>query len=107
LPSARSPIGCSRDNRFCFNPRVLRVTRPAPYAARAVNEIAAELSTDLPQPCAIVVEKLELNVEVRAVDYQALAPFQITICGLDELACHCAGGVTHVLSILDPGWPEP
>jgi predicted protein tyrosine phosphatase len=41
------------------------------------------------------------------VDYQALAPFQLTICGIDELAGHCAGGVTHVLSILDPGWPEP
>jgi predicted protein tyrosine phosphatase len=41
------------------------------------------------------------------VDYKALAPFQLTICGIDELAGHCAGGVTHVLSILDPGWPEP
>ncbi len=37
----------------------------------------------------------------------APTPFRITICGLDELAdCH-ASGVTHVLSILDPGWPEP
>src|SRR5215471_7624647 len=33
--------------------------------------------------------------------------FQLTICGIDELPCHCAGGVTHVLSILDPGSPEP
>lgn len=39
--------------------------------------------------------------------YKALVPFQLTICGIDELACHCAAGVTHVLSILDPGWPEP
>jgi predicted protein tyrosine phosphatase len=31
----------------------------------------------------------------------------ITICGLDELADHGARGVSHVLSILDPGWPEP
>lgn len=31
----------------------------------------------------------------------------ITICGLDELSAHGAGGVTHVLSILDPGRPEP
>lgn len=31
----------------------------------------------------------------------------LTICGLDELADHGARGVTHVLSILDPGWPEP
>jgi len=36
-----------------------------------------------------------------------LVPFQVTICGIDELEWHCAGSVTHVLSILDPGWPEP
>ena len=34
-------------------------------------------------------------------------PFRITICGIDELGFHCEGGVTHVLSILDPGCPEP
>jgi predicted protein tyrosine phosphatase len=34
-------------------------------------------------------------------------PFRITVCGLDELAGHRGGDVTHVLSILDPGWPEP
>lgn len=34
-------------------------------------------------------------------------PFRITVCGLDELAGRCASGVTHLLSILDPGWPEP
>ena len=39
--------------------------------------------------------------------HKELMPFQMTICGIDELACQCAGGVTHVLSILDPGWPEP
>lgn len=39
--------------------------------------------------------------------YQVLAPFQVTICGIDELAFHCPGNVTHILSILDPGWPEP
>jgi predicted protein tyrosine phosphatase len=51
---------------------------------------------------------LEHNVRrTGAVVYKQLMPFQITICGIDELACHCAGGVTHVLSILDPGWPEP
>ena len=38
----------------------------------------------------------------------APAPLRLTICGLEELAGHCeAPGVTHVLSILDPGWPEP
>jgi len=36
-----------------------------------------------------------------------LVPFQVTICGIDELGLHCDAGVTHVLSILDPGWPEP
>jgi predicted protein tyrosine phosphatase len=34
-------------------------------------------------------------------------PFQVTICGIDELGFHCEAGVSHVLSILDPGWPEP
>ena len=36
-----------------------------------------------------------------------LPPFQVTICGIDELGLHCETGVTHVLSLLDPGWPEP
>jgi predicted protein tyrosine phosphatase len=31
----------------------------------------------------------------------------LTICGLEELGGHSAKGVTHVLSILDPHWPEP
>src|SRR4051794_21461907 len=31
----------------------------------------------------------------------------LTICGLSELDYHSARGVTHVLSILDPDWPEP
>jgi predicted protein tyrosine phosphatase len=34
-------------------------------------------------------------------------PLKLTICGLEELAGCCAPGVTHLLSILDPGWPEP
>lgn len=29
------------------------------------------------------------------------------MCGLDELQSHSARDVTHVLSLLDPGWPEP
>jgi predicted protein tyrosine phosphatase len=32
---------------------------------------------------------------------------RITICGIPELGAHGAAGVTHVLSILDPRWPEP
>ncbi len=30
-----------------------------------------------------------------------------TVCGLEELPGHGARGVSHVLSILDPGWPDP
>jgi predicted protein tyrosine phosphatase len=41
------------------------------------------------------------------VENKTLMPLRLTICGIDELACHCAGGVTHVLSILDPGTAEP
>jgi predicted protein tyrosine phosphatase len=29
------------------------------------------------------------------------------ICGLDELIGHQGRGITHVLSILDPDWPDP
>jgi predicted protein tyrosine phosphatase len=32
---------------------------------------------------------------------------RLTVCGLGELAGHGAAGVTHVLSILDPGHPDP
>ena len=31
----------------------------------------------------------------------------LTVCGLEELDDHSDRGVSHVLSILDPGWPEP
>jgi len=34
-------------------------------------------------------------------------PFRLTVCGVSELDSHCAAGVTHVLSILDPGTPTP
>jgi predicted protein tyrosine phosphatase len=34
-------------------------------------------------------------------------PFRITVCGLEELAGPRALDATHVLSIMDPGWPEP
>jgi predicted protein tyrosine phosphatase len=33
--------------------------------------------------------------------------FRVTICGIPELGEHAAAGVTHVLSILDPDWPDP
>jgi predicted protein tyrosine phosphatase len=35
------------------------------------------------------------------------AAFRVTVCGLDELVGLDAAGVTHIVSILDPGWPEP
>ena len=38
---------------------------------------------------------------------KSLAFSALTVCGLDELDRHAARGVTHVLSILDPGWPDP
>jgi predicted protein tyrosine phosphatase len=31
----------------------------------------------------------------------------LTICGLEELDGHSGGRVTHILSILDPAWPDP
>ncbi len=37
----------------------------------------------------------------------SFAPFRLTICGIPELGEHCAAGVTHVLSILDPDWADP
>lgn len=36
-----------------------------------------------------------------------LLPYRITICGLAELCQHQAAGITHVLTILDPDWPDP
>jgi predicted protein tyrosine phosphatase len=36
-----------------------------------------------------------------------LAPFRVSICGIGELPDYEAGGVTHVVSILDPDAPEP
>jgi predicted protein tyrosine phosphatase len=37
----------------------------------------------------------------------AFVDFSITVCGIAELAGHGAVGVTHVLSLLDPGFPDP
>jgi predicted protein tyrosine phosphatase len=36
-----------------------------------------------------------------------LVPFAITVCGIEELPSHCGRGVTHVLTLLDPGEPTP
>lgn len=40
-------------------------------------------------------------------DMKPFSSSLLTICGLEELGHHSARGVTHVLSILDPDWPEP
>ena len=42
-----------------------------------------------------------------SLESQPLAFSALTVCGLDELEGHEGVGVTHVLSILDPDWPEP
>src|SRR5260221_13237608 len=42
-----------------------------------------------------------------ATELSTFAPFRLTICGIPELDEHCAAGVTHVLSILDPEWDDP
>lgn len=36
-----------------------------------------------------------------------MLPFAITVCGFSELMDSCSAGVSHVLSILDPGAPVP
>jgi predicted protein tyrosine phosphatase len=41
------------------------------------------------------------------VNATATPLLRITVCGLDELAALDAAQFSHVLSILDPGWPEP
>jgi predicted protein tyrosine phosphatase len=38
---------------------------------------------------------------------EPFVPFEITVCGIDELPSHSDRGVTHVLTLLDPGWPSP
>jgi predicted protein tyrosine phosphatase len=38
---------------------------------------------------------------------EPFVPFEITVCGIDELPSHSERGVTHVLTLLDPGWPTP
>jgi predicted protein tyrosine phosphatase len=41
------------------------------------------------------------------MDIAPFARFHASICGIDELPSHGGAGVTHVLSLLDPGWPAP
>jgi predicted protein tyrosine phosphatase len=46
-------------------------------------------------------------LEAEVLFRKKLVPYRMTVCGIDELGLHCEAGITHVLSILDPGWPEP
>lgn len=36
-----------------------------------------------------------------------MLPFRLTICGISELSDHTPSGVSHVVSVLDPGTPRP
>ncbi len=36
-----------------------------------------------------------------------MLPFRLTICGISELPDHAPAGVSHVVSVLDPGTPAP
>lgn len=47
---------------------------------------------------------VDVDDEVTAA---GLVPYRLSICGLDELAGYAGAGVSHVVSILDPGWPDP
>ena len=33
--------------------------------------------------------------------------FDTTVCGIDELPAHSDRRVTHIITLLDPGWPTP
>jgi hypothetical protein len=46
------------------------------------------------------------NLTVTAISPDGL-PFRLTICGIPELDEHRTAGVTHVLSLLDPGYDDP
>jgi predicted protein tyrosine phosphatase len=37
----------------------------------------------------------------------SIAPFEVSLCGIEDLFDHRKAGVSHVLSILDPDWPVP
>lgn len=36
-----------------------------------------------------------------------MLPFKMSICGLDEIERFAGAGVSHVVSLLDPDWPDP
>ncbi len=47
------------------------------------------------------------DVDAAGAATASLVPYRLTICGLGELAAFADAEVSHVLSILDPDWPDP
>jgi predicted protein tyrosine phosphatase len=37
----------------------------------------------------------------------AFVPFKLVICGLDQINAHCTSDISHIVSILDPGYDKP
>ena len=50
---------------------------------------------------------LEARSDLPVTPMQPVSISLLTVCGLEELDRHSARAVTHVLSILDPDWPDP
>ncbi len=73
---------------------------PGPVARPRLRPVPCRKNEDIPggRPRARV-DKVKSGMIER--------PFGITVCGIDELAGHCGIGASHVLSILDPGFPMP
>jgi predicted protein tyrosine phosphatase len=53
-------------------------------------------------------ELIDLFTDCRQLGRMSMniIPFRVTICGIPELDEHRAAGVTHIVSILDPEWPD-
>jgi predicted protein tyrosine phosphatase len=52
-------------------------------------------------------DALSKHIRSKVHAMKTIATSLLTICGLEELDHHSRRGVTHVLSILDPEWPDP
>ena len=52
----------------------------------------------------VVIPRRKVEAVTSASEF---VDFSITVCGLEELPGHSTVGVTHVLSILDPGMSTP
>ena len=57
---------------------------------------------------AVAVDDAAVSHDLSAMTGRdGFVPFDFAICGIDELGGYCAVGVTHLLSILDPIFPDP